>query len=102
MTRLPLQPRSCATCPFIKGSPTAWIAPIIAASAMTEATRICHQTGADNLFYKETGKPPAACYGARQITLQTMAALGAITEPTEAAWQARCDKEGIRNIVIFP
>lgn len=43
-TKLPIQPAMCATCPFRPGvaEKYAALAPMIAASAMTEATTICH------------------------------------------------------------
>jgi len=73
---------------------------MLAESAATSATRICHSTGS-NAIHHRTGKPSAACPGARKVALDTIAGMGIITEPTEAAWQAACDRLGIRNGIKY-
>ncbi len=52
-------------------------------------------------LHRRTGKPSAACAGARKVALKAIAGMGVITAPTESAWQAECDRRGIRNGVIF-
>lgn len=100
MKPIPLQPEMCPTCPFRPGSKYANLAPMLAASAVSEATRICHSTGSNNGINRRTGKPPAACSGARKIALEAMAGLGVIAAPTEESWQSACDRRGIKNGVI--
>lgn len=41
---IPVLKTKCATCPFRKGSPYAFLAPDLANSAMSQASRICHNT----------------------------------------------------------
>lgn len=76
----------CATCPFRPGSKYVHLADGLALSAMNEASRICHSTGANNGINKRTGKPRAICRGARDIQLKLMAALGVIKAATDKAW----------------
>lgn len=86
--RKPLPPvlaKKCRTCPFRRGGRT-FVAPMIAASALTEGSRICHSTGKDNLFHKDTGKPERLCRGARDIQLAVFHAAGVIESATDAAW----------------
>lgn len=82
-----LKPRKtmCATCPFRAGSPHADLADMLAASAINEASRICHSTGT-SAIYGRTGKKPLICRGSRDIQLRVMCALGVISAPTDAAW----------------
>jgi hypothetical protein len=77
----------CGTCPFREGSPHAALAPQLAVSALTSASRICHQTGT-NAIGGRTRKKPRLCRGARDIQLKHFHALGVIAEPTDAAWAA--------------
>lgn len=76
----------CPTCPFRPGSEYAYLTPALALSALSEATRICHSTGSNNGINHRTGKPPAACRGARDLQLKHFAGLGFIEAPTDAAW----------------
>lgn len=76
MNPIPLRPM-CATCPWMPGSPHADLIPTITTSACSEAIRICHSTGSNNAINRRTG--------------------GIIAEPTEDAWQATCDRLGVRN-----
>ena len=96
MKPLPVMPGPCPTCPFRPGSKYADLAPMLAQAAL-ESTRICHSTGGNNAINRRTGNPPAACAGARKVALEAIAGMGIIAAPTEAAWQAECDRRGIRN-----
>jgi hypothetical protein len=89
-----VQPIMCATCPFRKGSPTAWLREIVADSALNDGNRICHSTGRNNLFHRETGKPERLCRGARDLQLQLFTALGFLEEPTDEEWDRRCEELG--------
>ena len=84
-SNLPVRATMCATCPFRAGSPYAYLVPDLAASSMTEASRICHSTGSNGL-HKRTGKPRHLCRGARDLQLSVMTARGVIAAPTDAAW----------------
>lgn len=97
---LPLRKTKCSTCPFRVGSPTAYLAPGIAISAATEASRICHQTGKDNLFHKRTGLPEHLCRGARDVQLSIMAAAGVISAPTDEAWNEGRARIGLKATVV--
>lgn len=48
MAIIPVQPSPCRTCPFRKGSPYSYLADDLAASALTDGSRICHSTGSNN------------------------------------------------------
>lgn len=86
---LPVQKKMCATCPFREGSEYAYLAEYLAASAMTEASRICHSTGKNNAINRRTGKPERLCRGARDIQLKMFATLGVIDAATDEAWRAK-------------
>ena len=90
----------CGTCPFRKGSPYAYLAADLAESAMSKASRICHSTGSNNAIKKRTGKPPHLCRGARDVQLEAMAALGAIDEPTDEAWNKKRVEIGMKATVV--
>lgn len=92
---IPVRSTMCATCPFRKGSPYAYLAADLATSALDTASRICHSTGANNALHKHTGKPERLCRGARDIQLQVFAAMGVISEPTDEAWTTKCQEMGI-------
>lgn len=85
----------CATCPFREGSPYAHLKPILEMSAVTDASRICHSTGKGNAINRHTGKPERLCRGARDRQLQMFASTGFISEPTDAAWAAKCREMSI-------
>lgn len=87
----------CATCPFRQGSEYQYLAPDLAKSALTEATRICHSTGSDNGINRRTGKKPRACRGARDLQLKMFAGMGFIKEPTDEAWAAKCREMGMKE-----
>jgi hypothetical protein len=80
----------CATCPFRPGSPYAYLAEDLAASALNTSSRICHSTGSDNAINRRTGKPPLLCRGARDIQLKAYAAIKFIEAPTDEAWEKKC------------
>lgn len=82
----PVRATMCATCPFRPGSKYKYLADDLGRSALNEASRICHSTGANNAINKNTGKRPMICRGARDLQLMLMAALGVIEAPTDKAW----------------
>lgn len=98
-TSTPVRAKMCATCPFRPGSPYADLAPTLAASAITEASRICHSTGSSAINYR-TGKPPALCKGARNVQIDFLYNLGFLTATTDEAWSARCREMGLPEPVI--
>lgn len=87
--KLPVLAAMCATCPFRAGSPHAGLAPMLAQSALTESSRICHSTGSRNAINHRTGKPPALCRGARDVQLKFFHHAGLIEAPTDAEWEAK-------------
>lgn len=94
-TNLPVRQTRCATCPFTAGSPYAHLASQLAQSALEEASRICHSTGSNGLMGR-TGLPSFICRGARDVQLQTMAALGVIAAPTDQAWNDARELQGMK------
>lgn len=90
---LPVMPEMCDTCPFRPGSEYESLADDLARSAMTNKSRICHQTGT-NAINRRTGKPPQLCRGARNVQLEAFAASGFIEAPTDEAWQKKRDELG--------
>lgn len=87
----------CATCPFRPGSKYSNLAPDLAKSALSEASRICHSTGSNNAINRRTGKRPMICRGARDLQLNMLTAIGFLSEPTDKAWS---DK--VRELKIKP
>jgi hypothetical protein len=85
----------CATCPWRKGSPYAYLREDLERSAMTESSRICHSTGSNNAINARTGKPAALCRGARDSQLQMFFKMGFLSEPTDEAWTEKCSEMGI-------
>jgi hypothetical protein len=84
-----VQPKMCATCPWRKGSPYAHLRSTLELSAMTQASRICHSTGSNNVINRRTGQPEKICRGARDVQLDMLHKLNFLTEPTDAAWDAK-------------
>jgi hypothetical protein len=78
----------CATCPFRDGSPHSNLRSFLEASALSEASRICHSTGVNALY--KTGKPELLCRGSRDLQLRVMHGFGYISAPTDEAWDAKC------------
>ncbi len=95
MKRLPPRPKMCATCPFREGSEYAHLANDLADSALSQASRICHSTGANNAINRRTGKPAMICRGARNLQLAAMTAFGVIDAATDEAWDLKCKELGI-------
>lgn len=92
--RLPVLKAKCATCPFREGSKYDGLAPGLAASALSDASRICHSTGS-NAIHRRTGKPERLCRGARDVQIKFFHAIGFLKEPTDAAWEAKCQEMNI-------
>lgn len=94
---IPLNQELCSTCPFRDGVPEKYarLRSQLALSAVTEASRICHQTGKNNTFHKDTGRPKALCRGARDVQLRFLCAIAFLTEPTDEAWNAKCAELGM-------
>lgn len=78
----------CATCPFRAGSPYANLAEHLTLSALSEGSRICHQTGTNGIGGR-TGKAPRLCRGARDAQINLFVALGFLDAPTDEAWAAK-------------
>lgn len=83
----------CSTCPFKPGSEYAALSPYLAQSALSEASRICHSTGRNAI--KQTNKKNMLCRGARDVQLKFFCSTGFLSEPTDAAWEAKCKELGI-------
>lgn len=88
-TRIPLLTKMCATCPFRPGSKYASLKDDLTESALTEGSRICHSTGANNGINKRTGKPSMLCRGARDAQLYFFHSIGFIDAATDAAWEKK-------------
>lgn len=84
----------CATCPWRDGSPYAELVPTLEASALREGSRLCHSTG-NNAINARTGKPARVCRGARDVQLRVLAGIGFLSQPTDAAWRAKCRQIGV-------
>lgn len=84
----------CATCPFRTGSPYEYLADYLKASALTEASRICHSTGRSVIHYR-TGRKSKLCRGARDLQLKLMTTLGLLAEPTDAEWDRKVKELGL-------
>lgn len=84
----------CATCPFRPGSKYAFLVPDLAASALSEASRICHSTGSNGIN-RRTGKPSRLCRGARDLQLRLFASNGFIEAPTDEAWNKKRKELGV-------
>lgn len=84
-----IMPIMCGTCPFRPGSKYANLVGDLAASALTNCSRVCHQTGS-NAINACTGKPPVLCRGARNVQLEFYHAIGFIKAATDEAWDEKC------------
>lgn len=96
MKRLPVMLDMCATCPFRHGSPYKYLCADLTASALSEASRICHSTGSNNGINQRTGKPRRLCRGARDVQLRYFHTLGFIEAATDEAWEKKCQEMGIK------
>jgi hypothetical protein len=85
----------CATCPWRKNSPYAYLRDDLEISAATEVSRICHSTGS-NAINEHTGKPEKICRGARNFQLMLWHDIGFLPAPTDKAWVDMCRKMGIK------
>lgn len=81
----PVRKTMCPTCPFRPNSPYSCLAPDLAKSALTEASRVCHSTGV-SVIYGGTGKPEMLCRGTRDIQLKFFHHAGVLAEPTDECW----------------
>jgi hypothetical protein len=95
----------CATCPFREGVAQQYkdvqgvtIELILGLDPITQraASRICHSTGKNNAFHKDTGKPERICRGARNVQLMFLHAINFLPEPTDKAWVDKCRELGIK------
>lgn len=86
----------CPTCPFRHDSKYSYLSAELAMSALSEASRICHSTGS-NAINARTGKKPMLCRGARNVQLGYLAAIGFLSEPTDAAWAEKCKQLNIKQ-----
>jgi hypothetical protein len=91
---MPVNKAMCATCPWRDESPYSELRETLTASALGEASRICHSTGS-NAINARTGKPERLCRGARDEQLRFFVGIGFLPEPTDAAWLAKCGSMGI-------
>ena len=89
-----LRKTMCATCPWRKGSPYAFLKETLKESALTQRNRICHCTGS-SAIHRRTGKPEAVCRGARQEQLQHFHKLGVIEAPPDEAWAKARERCGL-------
>lgn len=85
----PIMAEKCSTCPFREGSKTEFLREDLSVSALSEASRICHSTGKNNAFHRNTGKPERLCRGARDLQLQFFKSIGFIEDATDEAWQKK-------------
>jgi hypothetical protein len=86
-------PKKCDTCPFKPGSKYEHLAPTLAVSALTERSRICHQTGSNAINHRK-GKPPMLCRGARDLQLAALHGAGFLSAPTDEAWAEKAKMLG--------
>lgn len=95
--RLPVMPVQCATCPFREGvdQKYACLRKDLGESALNEASRICHSTGKNNAFHRDTGKPEKLCRGARDLQIALYHAFGFIEAATDEAWEKKCTEMGL-------
>lgn len=95
---LPVRATKCATCPFNPKAPPHLraVAGTVAASALSSASRICHNTGSNNAVHRRTGKPEALCRGARDLQLHFFHALGFLSAPTDEAWNEARQRSNLK------
>jgi hypothetical protein len=97
-----LMKEQCATCPFREGVAQKYkdvegvtIELILGIGPDRAASRICHSTGKNNAFHRDTGRAERLCRGARNIQLAFLHALGFLEAPTDEAWVQKCSELGI-------
>lgn len=82
ITGMPIMPAKCATCPFGPNGDADLRAMIEA--RLLQISQTCHSTGVIH------GKADThVCRGARDWQIQILHRIGFLTEPTDAAWDAR-------------
>ncbi len=96
----PVRKTMCPTCPFRPGTKYDYLRADLERSAMTQGSRVCHSTGADNAINQRTGFPEHICRGARDVQLDQFKNIGFITEATDAAWNDAREKFGFPRQVI--
>ena len=94
MSATPTRKEMCATCPFRDGSPYGYLRDDLTHSALHNSSRICHSTG-NNPVIKAVDVPEQLCRGARDVQLRYFCSIGFIKEPTDEAWNRRCEELGI-------
>lgn len=99
---MPVRASMCATCPFREGQEEkyAMVQGVLIERVLTQASHICHQTGANNAFNKRTGKQQTLCRGARDLQLKCFAATGFIDSATDEAWNAKCREMNLPEIPV--
>ena len=85
--------KMCATCPWRRNSPYAYLRGQLAISALSHASRICHNTGTNAI--NTTTKAEKICRGARNEQLQVLHGIGLLDAPTDKAWVRKCRRMGI-------
>ena len=79
---MPVMKAACATCPFGEhGDPA--VATSVLKRTLGKASQLCHHPTLNGK--RETH----LCRGARDIQLRLLCAMGAISEPTDEAFQAK-------------
>lgn len=91
----PVMKSKCPTCPFGPKGDEA-IRDMVTQRVLGEASQICHGP-------RLHGQPEThLCRGARDLQLQTFAAMGFIAAPTDEAWDAKCAELGITPNAVRP
>lgn len=95
--KLPVMKAKCATCPFREGGLEV-VKTTLQIRSLTDASPFCHSTGKQALT-EITGKPSLGeervCRGARDFQIYCFYAVGLLPEPTEEAWNKKCEELGI-------
>jgi hypothetical protein len=92
---LPVRKTKCQTCPFRDGSKYTKLAGALTASALIDASRICHSTGSNAINHR-TGIKPHLCRGSRDVQLRFFASSGFIAEATDEAWNEKRERMGMK------
>lgn len=79
---MPVMKAACATCPF-GAQGDGFLAANVLKRTLGKASQLCHHPTL-------SGKPEThLCRGARDVQLRLLCAMGAISEPTDEAFQAK-------------
>jgi hypothetical protein len=84
-----VMPEKCETCPYREGSSYAYLRHDLSKSALSNASRVCHNTGSNNGVHRRTGKPAALCRGARDLQLAFFTGIGFLEAATDEAWDKK-------------